>query len=117
MAKKQEPDHKLASQEDFSGREPLHGKQTMPPASGAESWWNLPLPNRNIAAYQAGRLSNQFRWNADQAWFGSADLRDIVDEIFNQFTAVSYNFVIGEENIIEASVRRRPGNVASTLYL
>ena len=105
MAEKQEPDHEPSSQEDSSSQESLHSAQATPSASGAEPWWDLPIANRNIAAYQAGRLLNQFCWNADQAWFGNASLLDIVDEIFNQFTAVSYEFVIGEENILEPEVR------------
>jgi hypothetical protein len=33
-----------------------------------ESWWNLPILNSSVAAYQCGRLLNQFRWHAEQEW-------------------------------------------------
>lgn len=71
-----------------------------------EEWWDLPIRNRKVAVYHAGRLLNQLFWHCQQSLF-FASLQDsrMVDEVLDRLLQVSCNLSAEPIGPLDQSLR------------
>ena len=70
-----------------------------------EPWWGLDRANKSLVAFQLGRLSNQLRWQMEQAWLLLTDQRNrLVDRVLGQIIAEAGHLPLDAAESIQAAV-------------